>query len=48
MTDYICKNCGYRFKSAFPQKGKPCQYCGEVAIIKEPDADELLRDVLSE
>jgi DNA-directed RNA polymerase subunit RPC12/RpoP len=49
MTNYVCRNCGYKFKSAFEQKGKSCQYCGETnSVMKEPSADELLKDIIDE
>ncbi|MBS3094667.1 hypothetical protein J4474_03305 [Candidatus Pacearchaeota archaeon] len=45
MGDYICRNCGYRFKAVADQKDKLCQYCGEKSVIKEPSADELLSEI---
>jgi DNA-directed RNA polymerase subunit RPC12/RpoP len=44
MTAYICKNCDYRFESENNQKGKKCPYCGEKTIIKELDAEELIKE----
>jgi len=42
---YICKNCNYRFESAYNQEGKSCPYCGKKQVVPEGDAQNLLEDV---
>ena len=42
---FVCANCNYRFESDEKQTDKRCSYCGERKIIKEPQADDLIKDV---
>lgn len=42
---FMCKNCNYRFESEKDQVGKKCPYCGENTVIKEPDAEGILKDI---
>ena len=44
MAKFICKNCGYKFNSELEQNKKKCPYCGKIGIIKEPSAEELLKE----
>ncbi len=44
MARFICKRCNYRFEAETLQAGKKCPYCGEIEIIKEPNAEELLKN----
>lgn len=41
---FVCKNCGYRFKSENNQRGKNCPYCGEKKLIEEPDAEKIIEE----
>ena len=41
---FVCKACGYRFESESKKDGEKCPYCDRKAIIKEPNAEELLRE----
>ena len=42
MDKYVCKNCNYRFES---DDAYECPYCGNEAIEKEKNAEELLEEV---
>ena len=42
---FVCLNCNYRFESETIQNEKSCPYCGKKEVIKEPDAEDLLRGV---
>lgn len=44
MTKFICKGCGYRFESESEQFQKRCPYCGKIGLIKEPSAEDLLKE----
>jgi predicted RNA-binding Zn-ribbon protein involved in translation (DUF1610 family) len=43
MTKFVCKSCNYRFESEGEVK-KACPYCGELEIINEPSAEDLLKE----
>lgn len=45
MTQFVCESCRYRFKSQSDQKGKKCPYCNKTTIIKEPSAEDIIRDL---
>jgi len=42
MDRYVCKNCNYRFER---DNVYECPYCGNEAIEKEKNAEELLEEV---
>jgi len=42
MTDFVCMNCKYRFKS---EDGKTCPYCGKRSVEKDKSASELLNEI---
>jgi len=42
---FMCTNCNYRFNSEEDQTKKKCPYCGEKNLIKEPDAEDLIKEV---
>ncbi len=44
MTTFVCKDCGYRFKSEKAGK-KRCPYCGKGNAEKEKTAKELVDSV---
>ena len=44
MAKFICKDCGYRFESESEKIRKRCPYCGKITIIKEPSAEDLLKE----
>lgn len=44
MVKFICKNCNYRFESELEQIKRKCPYCGQIKIIKEPTAEDLLKE----
>jgi DNA-directed RNA polymerase subunit RPC12/RpoP len=44
MKKFVCNECGYRFESETEQTNKKCPYCGSMKIIKEPSAEDLLKD----
>jgi len=45
MAKFVCTRCNYHFESAVEQTGKRCPYCGEKSLIREPDAEELLKEL---
>jgi DNA-directed RNA polymerase subunit RPC12/RpoP len=44
MTAFVCRNCNYRFESEKNHEGKRCPYCNREGIIKEPSAEDLIRE----
>ena len=40
----MCLGCNYRFESETEHTGKPCPYCGRNEVIKEPSAEDLLKE----
>tara|TARA_Y100000310_G_scaffold340505_1_gene436519 strand:- start:20071 stop:20202 length:132 start_codon:yes stop_codon:yes gene_type:complete len=42
MAGFVCKNCNYRFKSE--KINEICPYCGKKELIKEPSAEDLLKE----
>lgn len=44
MVGFVCKHCNYRFESKQEHAKRPCPYCGEVEVAKEPSAEELLME----
>ena len=43
MTNFICRNCNYKFtKEITPKK---CPYCSEATVRREESAEELLNEV---
>ncbi|GBE20430.1 hypothetical protein BMS3Abin17_01171 [archaeon BMS3Abin17] len=44
MVRFACKNCNYRFNSEVNHTEKKCPYCGKKDVIKEPSAEELLKE----
>ena len=41
---FVCKKCNYRFKSDIDRTKGLCPYCGKREVIKEPDAEELVKE----
>ena len=44
MAKFVCKHCNYRYESDLDQADKACPYCDKKEIIKQPDADDLIRE----
>ena len=44
MVNFICANCGYKFKSA-EEDTKTCPYCDKKALESEKSASELLDEI---
>ena len=40
---FICNKCNYRFESKENRAGKQCPYCGKNEVIREPNAQELIK-----
>ena len=45
MTDYICENCRYRFKSSRDFRNLVCPYCGEKHVKEEDSITDILNSV---
>jgi predicted Zn-ribbon and HTH transcriptional regulator len=43
MTNFVCNECGYRFRNE--EKPKKCPYCAGESIEKEKSAEELVKSV---
>ncbi len=44
MKKFVCKECAYRFESKLEQTDRKCPYCESARIIKEPSAEDLLKN----
>ncbi len=45
MTNFVCRNCGYRFESSDESYKRRCSNCGENSVKKEQDATSLLDEL---
>jgi DNA-directed RNA polymerase subunit RPC12/RpoP len=43
MVKFACKNCNYKFTSEVEQRDKVCPYCGKKAVMKDFDAEDLIK-----
>jgi DNA-directed RNA polymerase subunit RPC12/RpoP len=42
MTEYLCDNCGYRFKSDRKAYEIVCPYCGKKSVKEEESISDIL------
>ena len=42
MIKFVCKECNFRLESE--NEKRKCPYCGKETLMREPDANELLKE----